>query len=1128
MMDFQAPYSRNAFLNFFRDGFLPDDFRRESESVPVPFQAVWIESANLIGACPSLDLTVYEVLHASENDPRVSLSKETFRLMAHYGRGRALVLFRSKNSPNYRLSLITLDFALVGKKVTKEYSNPRRYSFFLGPEAKVRTPLEFLVQKGRIVDFEDLKKRFSLEVVNKDFYNEIAVLFSELAGGRRKIGSRSVDEKGGLRLPGLPNNEANHQQYQEFSVRLIGRLVFCWFLKKKRSPSGVPLIPDVILSKDAVDDYYYHNVLENLFFQVLNTPVKSRENYLRKSPWEHIPFLNGGLFEPHEGDFYVPDEMGASRNINTLKASDNWFRSLFGVFETYNFTIDENTAIDIELSIEPEMLGRIFENLLAEINPETGETARKNTGSYYTPRPVVEYMVDQSLKRHLQTRAGLTGDQADQVLDYSREAELLTPADKGRIIDALHAIKVIDPACGSGAFPMGVLQKMVLILQKVDPESREWAIRQLAHIPNRTLRDELARKLSRESRDYVHKLGIIQHSIYGVDIQPIAVEISKLRFFLSLIVEECIDDSVENRGIRPLPNLEFKFVCADALVHLPREESGLDPAQQNAFRDEFFDRFNETVGNYFNASDPAEKKALHGRIEELVDAKADEKFQRIMELGAYTPQKKVRDKRQLAIIEHTRLAELWTSYKNLFRNRKVDFFETRYFFPDVQDGFDLVIANPPYVRQENIKAYKPVFEEQYECYTGTADLYVYFYERSFGLLRDGGILMFISSNKYFRSGYGEKLRGFLSDKGRILQVIDFGDAPVFTAISYPSIVMVEKTAAPTAVLVKNEVAALNWEPGPKLDDFASVFKDKHFIIKQEHLTKEGWRLESAETLRLLNKIRNAGTPLGEYVKGRFYYGIKTGLNEAFVVDGPTKDRLIAEHPSSKEVLKPFLRGRDVKRWRVEFGDQWLIYIPWHFPLHEDLSIQGASKKAEGEFKKRYPAIYEHLLKYKPMLEKRNKTETGIRYEWYALQRWGAEYWKDFNHTKIVWGNLAKAPQFTFCKSMYYINAPAVFIVSNDSLLLGILNSKLCQFVITQCAATRQGGFIEFKPMYVSNITIPLYDDKQLMNISRIIQKLQIKSISEIDREESEIDLDRSIFSLYRLSERESKYLIDKI
>ena len=224
-------------------------------------------------------------------------------------------------------------------------------------------------------------------------------------------------------------------------------------------------------------------------------------------------------------------------------------------------------------------------------------------------------------------------------------------------------------------------------------------------------------------------------------------------------------------------------------------------------------------------------------------------------------------------------------------------------------GFDILIGNPPYVRQEEIKARKPKLKDDYFCYTGMADLFVYFYEKSFDLLRVGGVLCFISSNKYFRSGYGERLRHFLATNGEVRVLIDFGDAPVFTAIAYPSILLVRKiretrekgllTAVPKKAAAKdggpsNLVRALNWEPGPPIEEFPEILANRGFDVPQRELTPDGWRLESRATNDLLDKLRRAGQPLGEYVRNRFYYGLKTGLNEAFVVDRKTRDRLIAD------------------------------------------------------------------------------------------------------------------------------------------------------------------------------------------------------------------------------------------
>lgn len=257
--------------------------------------------------------------------------------------------------------------------------------------------------------------------------------------------------------------------------------------------------------------------------------------------------------------------------------------------------------------------------------------------------------------------------------------------------------------------------------------------------------------------------------------------------------------------------------------------------------------------------------------------------------------------------------------------RALTFFQYHLHFNDVFQGkgeFDIVIGNPPYVRNRQICEIKPALEQEYECYTGTADLYVYFYERGFRLLKTGGSLAYISSNKYLRSDYGEKLRKFLGTQAAIQHLIDFGDAPIFEAIAYPSIILVRKIKP-----INHKSRVLNWKTDRPLDEFTSTFQSKSFELFQNELRVDGWTLESAEILRILNKLRNSGTSLGNnFVNGKLYTGILNGLNEAFIVDRATRDRLIAEHPSSADVLKPFLRGRDVKRWSIDFAEKYLIKI----------------------------------------------------------------------------------------------------------------------------------------------------------------------------------------------------------
>jgi hypothetical protein len=691
-INFNAPYNRENWITFFRQQFLPQDYSNITEKTETEFKPKYIGKDVLyLGNSETLKLKVYEMHHDSENDPRIGLSRDAFKFIEHQKVKNALILFISQNSENYRLSLITRELKLEGKKVTKEFTNPKRYSYFMGPDVKKHTIEEFLVKKGRVKDEEDLKSRFSVEIVNKEFYNNIAKLFTELVGGVRKIGRQTKEFEPLLKLP----DTTDHTLMQEFAVRLIGRIVFCWFLKKKKSENGISLIPEEVLSVKAIKDNYYHTVLEPLFFEVMNTKIEERKESISKNEFfKNIPFLNGGLFDPNlHQDYYKYSPMEkVYKPAYDLKIPDDWFVKLFSVLELYNFTIDENTSIDIDLSVDPEMLGRIFENLLAEINPETMATARKATGSYYTPRPIVEYMVDESLIQYLLTNLeSCLSEEALQsksheesqsvleqkirnLLDYTIEENELTKEESLKVIDALDKIKILDPACGSGAFPMGILQKMLLIRQKVDPESIEWVMKQLEMIPDQLVRKTFEDKLMDENWDYKYKMSAILHSIYGVDIQTIAVELSKLRFFLTLMVDETVNDEKPNRGINELPNLSFKFVAANTLIGLPEAE-----------KDEqigFFD-FDSILEPMMKKLEILREQFFYASGKEKAEIEKEFK-QTQTEIAQFLSKNRSTNKRAVALTN-------W----NPFADKSSDWFNSKWMF-GIEDGFDIVIANPPY------------------------------------------------------------------------------------------------------------------------------------------------------------------------------------------------------------------------------------------------------------------------------------------------------------------------------------------------------------------------------------------------------------------------------------------------
>ncbi|GAB2524753.1 Eco57I restriction-modification methylase domain-containing protein [Spirosoma aerophilum] len=422
-------------------------------------------------------------------------------------------------------------------------------------------------------------------------------------------------------------------------------------------------------------------------------------------------------------------------------------------------------------------------------------------------------------------------------------------------------------------------------------------------------------------------------------------------------------------------------------------------------------------------------------------------------------------------------------------------------FADVSanGGFDVVIGNPPYVRQELLdKNHKAYYIHQYRNVgNGTADLYVYFYERALGLLKPDGYLGYITPNKFIKAGYGKSLRGYLSSFD-LQQIIDFGELPVFQdAGTFPAILIVRKASNKTTHTTFAKIQTL------KFDSLENEIQSKRVTVAPEKLKQENWQLAGNDEGAIFDKMHKISVSLGMYTAGKIHYGLKTGYNEAYIIDTLTRDRLISEHPSSESVIKPFFVGDNIRKYHIEgIGKKYLIYIPWHFPYHLDQSISGASVIAEEEFKAQFPAIYNHLSSYKAELEARNKAETGIRYEWYALQRWGADYYEDFEKPKIIYPVIAKEPRFSFDRSGAYCNDKAFTIPINDFYLLAILNSKLIWSYLKRVCSVLgdedKGGRLELRSIYLKDLPIAQTNNKEplstraemMLNQNEALQRLK--------------------------------------
>lgn len=859
-MEFNKAYSRQEFVNFLQNSFLPEDFIHTETPVEFRTKMTYTRHALKLGTSAALDLVVYEVRHNSKNDARVSLSKEAFRLLADEMEDRALVVFVPEdNNDNYRFSLIeiTLESKNDSSRVTRNYSNPRRYSYFLGKGIAYYTPNKYLNEKGRVVDSDDLRSRFSVEVLTKEFYQEL----SDWYAWAIKI----------IRFPNDLNDKTDDDKFNnESAIRLITRLIFVWFLKQRH------LIPEEFFDEKYIADNlikdfnpntkvdlfyksseskYYKAILQNLFFAMLNSPITPEgskelsERHFRNGRGDYdnnklmryesyfknpqlfvdlanrtVPFLNGGLFDcldDKDNDLYydgfsdreavkksliVPDYLffgeEAGKNIDlsewygSKKKKKVSARGIIDILKRYNFTVEENTPFDKEVSLDPELLGKVFENLLASYNPETQTTARKQTGSFYTPREIVQYMVDESLVAHLKRTVGDDLEQQyRQLMQYTDEDVSLTDNQRRQIMQSLYNCKVLDPACGSGAFPMGILQQMVHILSRIDPDNKMWKKIMLQKAIDET--SEAYRNSSNEERkeliadiersfdesinrpDYARKLYLIENCIYGVDIQPIAIQISKLRFFISLVVDQNTNtDPTDNFGIRPLPNLEAKFVAANTLIGLDKKDASLFDSEEIKAKE---NELKIAKHKIFGAKTVRTKRKYKNIVNELRQEIADMLYAN----GAVGND----EARQLA------------SWDMFDQNASSPFFDPEWMF-GVKDGFDIVIGNPPYVLLQNISmsfADKEYIANNYYVAQYKIDLYHLFYEKGLALLNRNGILTFITPISFLKNKYNNKLRHKLVSESTICTLVRFF-IPIFEASVDNVILICEKGIKPKSVI----------------------------------------------------------------------------------------------------------------------------------------------------------------------------------------------------------------------------------------------------------------------------------------------------------------------------------------
>ena len=757
--------------------------------------------------------------------------------------------------------------------------------------------------------------------------------------------------------------------------------------------------------------------------------------------------------------------------------------------------------------LSADILGQVYEQFLGKVirlteghhaKIEEKPEVRKAGGIYYTPTYIVDYIVKNTVGRllgqayesppdkgdkgglspsldagthpkdgsgqgaGLSAQAGIpslnsplirgaggvssssAGGPEGRVKGGKTNKKPITPKDASKL-------RILDPACGSGSFLIGAYQYLL-------DWHLDWYVK------------DGAEKYTKAARPILYQAGgthaghgsggyrlttyerkrILLNNIYGVDIDPQAVEVTKLSLLLKVLEGEnsqTLDVQFKLFHERALPDLENNIKCGNSLI-------GPDFYQQQSL-------------NLFN----------------------DDKLLRIN-----------------AFDWNTEFADIMTS-----------------------GGFDAVIGNPPYVRQEGLGEFKDYFEHHYKVFHGMADLYAYFIERGVSLLKHDGLFSYIVANKWMRANYGKPLRKWLKDQ-YIKEIIDFGDLPVFEkATTYPCIIRIKK-GKPSASFHATNMTTLDFE------SLQVYVQEQQHPVQYDSLDDTGWSLSDERTQALLKKLKTQGIPLGEYVKGKIYYGIKTGLNEAFVIDSETRIHLIAEDPKSRELIKPFLFGRDIKRYTPSLSDRFLIFT------------------RHGVDIKQYPAIESHLMEYKEQLMPRPKDWKGGEwkgrkpgaYKWYEIQD-TIDYYAEFEKPKIMYAEIATQGQFTIDLNNQYSDTTSYILGSDSLFLLGILNSKLFTFLFSKTSSEIRGGFFRWKRQYMYPLTIPQTDisnpadkarhDKMVSLVDQMLSlnKKQLPTVKtdhektalqrQIDATDKQID--GLVYELYGITEEEEKIIEGK-
>lgn len=1085
-----------------------------------------------------------------------------------------------------------------------ESTSAKRFTFVFGDGGQeYRTAVGRFMELQRVgVSFGSIRDAFSVEALSREFYMRLYDWYHRALDPASGVSFPRNDGVGESEREGLNVKLIRLITRMLFVwfIKQKGLVPDCIF--------DAGYVGGVLVDFDGESlrgGNYYNGLLQNLFFATLNCPVvdeagrgrgfvtgdklETRNHYRDNDEksgvgsmfkvghdevvrlFGGVPFLNGGLFECLDR-FGSSDLSGVAgcdvRNDGFSRSCVRWgdgtykYRAfvpdglffstdegrpgLITLFKEYNFTVEENAHNDAEVSLDPELLGRVFENLLADLNPETQVSARKSTGSFYTPREVVDFMVCESLIGYVSDEvAGLDRGCLEAVVygDGDVDGDYWTSERRAAVCGALKRIRILDPACGSGAFPMGCLLRIVDVVERLS-----------GGVADR----------------YGLKLEVIENCIYGVDIQSTAMLICKLRFFISLVCEQGAPDlgrPGDNFGINTLPNLETKFVAADTLKRAAlRRRGGLEvgifDGEVVRYKDELLDvrrrhltarnmrekkclrekdrELRESIGramvrgvggadaekiavwekawkrlndefkrlrveyHELVVNPPAVQRDLFGGGETVVARGVDEKREREKylekrkrEFGDKMGRLEIEIRRErakgegVAAAVHSELegaVKQFADWNPYDQNAVCGFFDADWMF-GVDGGVDVVLGNPPYVQLQvgGGELRRKYEKDGFESFDSMGDVYCLFYERGHELLRAGGRLCFITSNKWMRAGYGEKLRGFLSKRTYPVLLVDFAGTKVFESATVDTNVL---------MFVKGEANGGDTLCAVMSGLGKDGMRDLRGRVRSEGVrcgftSSDSWVVLSPIEQRIKGKIEAVGTPLKDW-DVRINRGILTGFNDAFIISTERREEILGacvdddERRRTEELIRPILRGRDIKRYEYDWAGLWLI------GTHN--GVQGKMPRIDIED---YPAVKAHLDQYWDKISKRSdKGDTP-----YNLRN--CAYWEDFGREKVVYPKTTQAANFAYIQDAMFIEDTCFMLISKDARFIQqILSSKLYEVAFKHFYTTVTLGKMGYQYNKIALMKLPI--------------------VKEYDRDR--VYDDEAMYALYGLTKEEIAYI----